>query len=79
MVSRSTPVRALLYYNSITNGLTPTRSEARVSAALSVIGVQALRALGGARGVPRGCERPCANTTRPQSRSDGGGAQGARH
>ena len=41
MVSRSTPVRALLYYNSITNGLTPTRSEARVSAALSVIGVQA--------------------------------------
>ena len=36
MVSRSTPVRALLYYNSITNGLTPTRSEARVSAALSV-------------------------------------------
>ena len=36
VVSRSTPVRALLYYNSITNGLTPTRSEARVSAALSV-------------------------------------------
>lgn len=28
MVSRSTPVRALLYYISITNGLTPTRSEA---------------------------------------------------